>query len=185
MRPIWTSLCLTALLSIPATAAVGGVVVVLEVADPSAARMAGIVAGDRLISWKRGAAPPENPTSATGTFRSPFDVALVELEQGPRGPVELEIERDGGTLRVTLPHDDWGIEAAPQLDPAQRAILDEAIERLSGDDPEGAVPSIAALAARLEETSGPDQAAWAHAELARRADASRLFDIAVRQKRRQ
>lgn len=167
-----------ALAAFTSVAAADGLVVI-EVAEPSAAHLAGIAEGDVLLSWVRGTAPPGNPEPARGTFRSPFDVALVELEQGPRGPVELVVRGEAGTRTVILPHDDWGIVAGPHLGVDAGALLDEAVQRLASDDPEGASPSATALAALLADSAGPAAAAWAHAELARRAAASRQFDIAL------
>ena len=75
--------------------------VVLEVFDAgSAPHRTGLQPGDILLSWRRTGPPiPGRPTS--GTFQSPLDWRVFELEEAPRGPYSVTIQR--GSKRFTLP----------------------------------------------------------------------------------
>lgn len=92
-----------------------GAITVLYADPTGAAARAGIRAGDRLASYRRAAAPPANPAAARGTFASCAEVAEVEVEQAPRGEVELRVERGRERLAVTLPAGEWklGVAAPP------------------------------------------------------------------------
>jgi tetratricopeptide (TPR) repeat protein len=80
-------------------------IVVVAVSPGTAGAAAGVQVGDRFDSWSQGA--------ASGTLRSPFDLAEAALEQGPRGPVHLVGTRGAEPLAVDLFPDDWGIETRP------------------------------------------------------------------------
>ncbi|HEV7671532.1 MAG TPA: CHAT domain-containing protein [Thermoanaerobaculia bacterium] len=100
-----------------------GAVVVVEVQPGGAGEMAGLLAGDRILTLRRAGAPPVNPDSVEIEPSTCLAAAQFEIEQAPRGPVEIEIERDtpgktGKSVRRTfaLEADDWrlrlGVEHA-------------------------------------------------------------------------
>ncbi len=88
---------------------------VVTVAPGGAAARAGLVAGDRLLSFSR--------PSSSGPIRSCLDLAEVEIEQAPRGAVRLSLLREEREIRVELPPGDWRVEVAPGSgpSPAERA----------------------------------------------------------------
>ncbi len=90
-------------------------VVVENVWKGSAGEKAGLTPGDRLFSWERPANSPANPESAEGAYRSTFDWMWVEMEQGPRGSVKINGERDGKACIFEIPMGSWKIEVRPNL----------------------------------------------------------------------
>ncbi|HET8647556.1 MAG TPA: PDZ domain-containing protein, partial [Vicinamibacteria bacterium] len=84
-------------------------VVVVRVSPGLAAAKAGVQSGDRLLRWQQG--------DLGGALASPFDLAEVEMERAPRGPVTLAGMRGRDPLTVSLFPDEWGIEARPALAP--------------------------------------------------------------------
>jgi CHAT domain-containing protein/tetratricopeptide (TPR) repeat protein len=70
-----------------------------------AAARAGLRAGDVLLSWQRGA--------VGGALRSCADLAAVEMEQAPRGPVALRVNRRERTLSLTVAAGEWQVEVLP------------------------------------------------------------------------
>lgn len=82
--------------SVSAQSKVG--VVVDQVAESSPAWRAGLMWGDVILEWSQG--------DVAGSFSSPFDFVMLELERGNRGPVRLR-----GTRRNV--EQIWIIEAAP------------------------------------------------------------------------
>lgn len=90
-------------------------VVVEEVAAGSEAAAAGIKPGDLLLSWRRAAEPPANPTEARGEIGSPFDLSEVEIEQAPRGPITFAGSRNGEGFSATLPAGEWRLSIRPQM----------------------------------------------------------------------
>jgi CHAT domain-containing protein/Tfp pilus assembly protein PilF len=83
-----------------------------QVAENSITQTAGLKRGDILQSWSRG--------GAAGPLSTPFDVALVEIEEEPIGPVELKGVRNDGNSKLswTLGPASWGLTVMPALDPA-------------------------------------------------------------------
>jgi CHAT domain-containing protein/tetratricopeptide (TPR) repeat protein len=109
----------------PGTPAVAGGVVVETVTPASAAAQAGLLPGDVLQAWSRGAAP-EASADAGGPFESPFDVTEAELEQAPRGEVTIHGMRAGRTQAWRLPVGTWGLQVRPDLEASLLALHDEA-----------------------------------------------------------
>src|SRR4029450_9875411 len=90
-------------------AAVG---VSVEAVDPEgAAARAGVRPRDALLSWHL--ARGRVLRGPSGALESPFDVAITEMERGPRGPVVLSLRRDGRAMDVTLSPGPWGLTARP------------------------------------------------------------------------
>ena len=142
-------------------------VVLVRVAPGLAAERAGLRPGDHLQRWRQG--------DARGDLASPFDLAEVEVERGPRGPVEVSGRRGDENVVVSLFPDDWGLEARPAL-PAETAAAFDAARALadSGREEEGRT----ALRDLAERQQGPDRVAWAWLELARAETRARRYDAA-------
>lgn len=89
-------------------------VVAVETVKPNGAgARAGLRPGDLLLSWRRKAAPPANPREAGGPIRSCTELPEIEVEQAPRGPVELRLARDGEILSVEMPPGEWELAVRP------------------------------------------------------------------------
>ena len=93
-----------------------GAVVIVDVLPGGAAETAGLLPGDRILALRRASLPPANPGGVEIEPASPWDVARFEIEQAPRGPVEIEIERGGkeknakpARRQYVLEVDDWRI----------------------------------------------------------------------------
>ncbi len=91
-----------------------GVVVIAQVLTGGVGTVVGLKPGDRILKLVRLPAPPANPKGVTLVPEDPLSVSLFEIEQAPRGPVEMEIERDtptGDLERRTflLAADDWRV----------------------------------------------------------------------------
>ncbi len=125
------------LLALASALAVGGcapappdaAVVVEHVAADGAGARAGLQAGDRLLSFSRGPAPPANPDGAQGTLSSCLELALLEVEQAPRGPVELEVWRDRRRRTVRMPPGEWKLSVLPAPTGAADRPVWEALAR--------------------------------------------------------
>jgi CHAT domain-containing protein/Tfp pilus assembly protein PilF len=100
----------------PAVDAAQAGVIVEEVSAGSAGEKAGIRAGDVLLGWDRPASPPANPAKAEERIESVFDWFQVEMEQSPRGPVNVRGEREGKAAAFQVPMGEWGIRVHPRLD---------------------------------------------------------------------
>ncbi len=93
-----------------------GAVVIAQVLPGGVGSVAGLRPGDRILKLVRLPAPPANPQGAELVPDDPLSLSLFEIEQAPRGPVELQIERDaaapGGKperFTVRLDADEWRI----------------------------------------------------------------------------
>lgn len=117
-------------------------VVVETIQKNSEADRAGLVEGDVVSAWSRG--------DARGKIESPFDLAAIEIEQAPRGPVTLEGLRDKENKAWTLGQDAWGIQVRPNFAEAQRAIYREGQGDASAGNLNQAEEKWRALAARPE-----------------------------------
>src|SRR5262245_17501121 len=78
-----------------------------------AAHQAGLRTGDILLGWERATAPPAQAAPAQGELGSPLDVAEVEIEQAPLGPVIVSGLRDGAPLTAHLPPGEWRLDTRP------------------------------------------------------------------------
>jgi tetratricopeptide (TPR) repeat protein len=105
---------LTLVLFLPSILSAQGVVVE-TVAVASAPEKAGVRAGDVFRTWTRLANPPIHPEPASGVLQSPFDWQWLEIEQAPRGTVELRGERQGEPLVLQVPIGLWEAQVRPVL----------------------------------------------------------------------
>jgi S1-C subfamily serine protease len=79
--------------------------IVEQVDQDSEGRRAGIREGDVLLAWARG--------NQSASIKSPFDLAIAEIEESPRGDVTIEGLRATTKLTWTLHPDRWGIRTRP------------------------------------------------------------------------
>lgn len=82
-------------------------IIVEQVTKGSAGDKAGFQEGDLLLRWTRG--------DAHGQINSPFDLSMIEAEQGPRGPVVIDGLRGTKTHAWIVGADDWGIRSRPDF----------------------------------------------------------------------
>ena len=94
--------------------AAAGILVEGVVPGSSGAR-AGVRVGDVLESWDR--------FEDHGTFRSPFDVGRVEVEQGWRGATRISGLRGDQPIALAFSSSAWGVSSRPILEGA--ALADE------------------------------------------------------------
>ena len=93
-----------------------GRVIVVEVLPGGAGELVGLRKGDRIVELRRASAPPANPKAAALQPTGCLPLAQFEIEQGPRGPVEIDIERGNPKSGEAIEHktfllaaDDWRI----------------------------------------------------------------------------
>ncbi len=115
MRKLRPLLWLSLFFFLPSSILSAQGVVVETVAEASAPEKAGVREGDVFHTWTRPANPPVNPEPASGTLESPFDWLWLEIEQAPRGTVELRGERQGEPLVVQVPIGLWAAQVRPLL----------------------------------------------------------------------
>ncbi len=90
-------------------------VVVEEVGEGSALAKVGVEPGDVLLAWRRLPAPPANPEKARGELASPFDWMWLELEQAPRGTLELTGRRHMEARVFTAAPGLWNVQVRPWM----------------------------------------------------------------------
>jgi CHAT domain-containing protein/Tfp pilus assembly protein PilF len=88
--------------------------VVEEVASGSAPEAARLRPGDVLVAW-RPAAPAARGAAAGGRFETVLDFRGVQVEQAPRGPIVLVVEREGAPAELTVERGSWDARVRPRL----------------------------------------------------------------------
>ena len=141
-------------------------VLVEQISPESAGSAAGLQPGDRLLEWKRAAAPPLNAAGASGPIRSPFDLWAVELEQAPRGAVALSGTRGAAALHVVLGAGAWGIQARPDVAPETLSTLQHSRELAENGKPDAAAEMERAAAAKALDAGDRLTACWLRLEAA-------------------
>ncbi len=84
-----------------------------SVAPWSAGAKAGLAPGDVLVGWERESVAHPGRSVARGSIRDPFDLALVEIEQAPRGLIRLSGRRGPARLSIAIPPGQWRIDSRP------------------------------------------------------------------------
>jgi hypothetical protein len=72
------------------------------------AEVAGLQTGDVVQAWRQG--------SANGDVASPFQLARVEQELAPHGPVILTVARNGARLDLEVTTGRWALSTHPRLE---------------------------------------------------------------------
>lgn len=162
-------------------AAAGGVVI-KQIEGGGAAQLAGLKAGDRLLTWNRGE-EPENP-GAGGKFHSPLDLKVIEIREAPLGPITLTGEGTRGAFSLALPPGTWGISSRPVLDAGTLDVYQEAEKQADDGDPTGAAERLGALASSDRQAAGKNawllhQAALWQGKAGNWEESDALFDQAV------
>ena len=142
-------------------------VIVESVAAGSAGARAGIKPGDVLLSWARAAAPPNNPTGASGDLRSPFDMVEIEVEQAPRGALTLAGTRGSEHLSAAMGPGSWGISSRPQLPPDLLAAYQEGVRLLALKQTEAGADAWQRAAAATAAAGSPEIASWLYLQVAK------------------
>jgi tetratricopeptide (TPR) repeat protein len=125
-------------------------VVVDAVGKGGAAARAGLLAGDVLVSWQR--------SDAAGSIESPFDITVIENEDGWTGLTTLIATRGGRGLTASMPPGEWRLETRAPLTPPRLQRHEQARQLASKGDHAQAAQAWRALA---EETpAGTSEGAW-------------------------
>src|SRR5262249_35452877 len=96
-------------------------IVIETVARYSSAEKAGLAEGDVVLRWRRG--------DFAGEVQSPFDLTLVEVEQGPLGTVTLEGHHGNQDKVWSLGQDSWGTLARPNFSQALLSLYTKGGEK--------------------------------------------------------
>jgi len=91
-------------------------------AADAALLLAGVRPGDHVLAWRRG--------DVRGDLCSLSDGFRLETEEGPRGGLVAEVEREGERLELTIPAGSWEASTRPRLAGAALARAQE-VERHS------------------------------------------------------
>ena len=127
-------------------------VVVESVKAGFEAAKAGMTAGDVLLRWSRG---PES-----GTINSPFDLALLEIEQAPRGAVTLSGRTGAQERSWTLGQDEWRATARPNFQPALLAVYDDGRKLADAGKLQQAVGMWRTASVRLQQVRATSPCSW-------------------------
>ena len=162
-----------------------GVVVETVVFGYEAAK-AGLQPGDILVSWERPANPPGNPAPARGSFRSPFDVLEVYIEQAPRAKaVTLLVSREGRIVRIPIrqymPEEThpWGLGTRPSFSPRRLQRYEEGRRLFAGGEIEKGAGVWKALAGELSVKGDHVEAAWLWSRMGMERAAAKQTDPAL------
>jgi CHAT domain-containing protein len=135
-------------------------VVVEAVATASAPEKAGAREGDVFHAWTRLANPPLHPEPASGTLDSPFDWRWLEIEQAPRGIVELRGERQGEPLVLHVPIGLWEAQVRPVLPAELEDLYRRGKELVDKEQVEEGVTWWRQMAERAGESASWRLRAW-------------------------
>ena len=127
-------------------------VVVEEIKKGSAADKAGIQAGDVVSGWSQG--------DSKGKIESPFDLELLEVEQGPRGKLTLEGSRETESRSWILEADAWGLTTRPNFTAALLSSYQSSQDLIKAGKAVEAAQSWSKGANRAEIAEVPWLRAW-------------------------
>jgi CHAT domain-containing protein/tetratricopeptide (TPR) repeat protein len=137
-----------------------GVIVEAVTENRSGAR-AGIKPDDVLLSWRREASPPANPTEARGEIRCWSDLIELEYEQAPRGKLWLHGLRKGVSFDVVVPPGTWSLKARPASLPRElERLYAEGSDRVKNGEREQGMALWRQAAQRAEKERHWELAAW-------------------------
>ncbi len=154
------ALLLLALILPPTDGACAGVVVESVAADATSGEVA-LEAGDRVLGWRQGT----GADAVRGQISDPFEWRWLEVERAPRGPVTLEIERDGARAEVVLQPGTrgpglWRLTVRPQMDHRLERGYRNGLAALGQGSPTTAVAAWDALRRRRAVRRDPVLEAW-------------------------
>ena len=132
--------------------------VVVRCEPGNAGARSGLEPGDVVVGWRRG--------DRRGPISSPIDLALVELEEAPRGRVTLEVRHGRWRRRLAVAAGEWGVDTRPTLGPELVAKWQDAKDPTGSSDGSGAVARWRALASKLAALKRPAASAWCRLEAA-------------------
>lgn len=167
-RRRWFPCAITILIAIPLTGVLGlgcaqgerpqhGSVVVRTCEPGGTADIAGLQPGDVVLEWRQG--------SANGDLESPFQLAVVEQELAPHGPVELTVARDSEIQRIDIPIGRWQMRADPALSSALLAEHRRAEDLVAAEETDAAVAVWTAMADESVAGGRLVEAAWLHMQV--------------------
>ncbi|MES1241762.1 MAG: CHAT domain-containing protein [Acidobacteriota bacterium] len=160
MRKIRPSLWLILVFFLPSSILSAQGVVVETAAPASAPEKAGAREGDIFHAWTRLANPPIHPQPASGALESPFDWQWMEIEQAPRGTVELRGERQGEPLVIQVPIGLWETRVRPVLPAGLEDLYQRGKELVDKEQVEEGTSSWQRLAERAGESGSWRLQAW-------------------------
>ena len=132
--------------------------VVETVAPDSAASLAGLMPGDRLLSWCRSSGEGKDCV-AEGDLRTPFDWLDVHMDDVQRGGVAITGLRGSETLRWNLLPMTQGLAVAPLFQGALAEAYESSRGREQAGDPRSAAVELE-RAAILADDNCPEEAIW-------------------------
>ena len=130
--------------------------VVVHCEPGQAATRAGIETGDTIIRWRRG--------DLGGPIDHPFDLALVEQQEAPAGPVELTVWRDRHEFQTGVQTGVWQVETRPILPREVLSRLRQVEDRLV--DGQMDAVQLDALAHQVDEMGRVEPTAWLDLQIA-------------------
>lgn len=134
-------------------------VVVETVAPESAASRAGLMPGDRLLSWCRTFAE-EKDCVARGDLGTPFDWLDVHMDGVQQGGVEVAGLRGSETLRWNLLPMTQGLAVAPLFQGALAEAYQASRDRQQAGDPASAAVELERAADLADGSHCPEAAIW-------------------------
>jgi CHAT domain-containing protein/tetratricopeptide (TPR) repeat protein len=132
--------------------------VVETVTPESAAFHAGLMPGDRLLSWCK--APGEGDCMARGDLRTPFDWLDVHMEDVQHGGVVVEGIRGSENLRWNLLPSSQGLTVAPLFHGTLDEVYQSSRDREQAGDPASAAGELERAAKLADGNHCPDAALW-------------------------
>jgi CHAT domain-containing protein/Tfp pilus assembly protein PilF len=153
-----------------------GGVVVEEVRKKSAGEKAGVQPGDAIERWERSGLPATAAQEARGTIGSPFDLAEVETEYGPRGEVRLIGRRGGRPLTFSLAPLGWGIVVRAGLSEPGLGQFQKGKEAIEKGDLAGGAAVWSTLADRLIREGRREDGCWVMRRLASAFEKAKQWD---------
>jgi len=158
-------------------------VVVENVDKGSAGERAGIARGDMLTSWSK-----PRSREGRGVIDSPFGFRDLEVEQAPRGPLDLTLVRSGHERTVRVNPGVWGVRVMPVLSPSSLERYVAAGTLIERRAVKAGADGWRALATELAIGGNHLEAAWllsrvavVYADSRRRTSGEEAFDDAIRE----
>ena len=121
---------------------------------------------------------PANPAEARGVLGSPFDLAEIEIEQAPRGPVTLMGFRAGQRFSGYASPGEWKIIARPQVPEALLASYHDGMRLVAAKEIEKGTKTWQAVADKAQLSNDPVLRYWISLRVADVLSEARRWDEA-------